>query len=45
MSHWLLIDVNRGTRNTYGLINKGAGTSSYLADQINVAEKENKSNY
>ena len=40
MSHWLLIGVNRGTRNTYGLIKKGVGTGCYLADQINMAEKE-----
>ena len=44
MSHWLLIGINRGTRNTYGLIKKGVGTDSYLADQINVAEKEIKQN-
>ena len=40
MLHLLLIDVNRGTRNAYGLIKKDLGIGFYLADETTWLKKK-----
>ena len=44
MLHLLLIDVNGGTRNAYGLIKKDVGIGFYLADETTWLKKKEKQN-